>query len=228
MKSVFNYDGPFFSGLSRLADLLWLNVLFIVCSLPVFTIGASASALYYVTLKMARDEEGYITKSFFKSFKQNFLQGTAIWLILLAIGAVIAFDFRFVTNEMYASMIPGDTIRNVVLIATMAIGFIWLFVCVYVFAVLAKFDNTVKNTIRNAFFMSIRHLPQTILLVVILITPLVLMYFFNIAILLVFVMFSVEAYWSSKLLVKIFDLYLPKECNEEDLVPEGINEEKED
>lgn len=228
MKSVFNYDGPIFSGLSRLADLLWLNILFIICSIPIVTIGASATALYYVTLKMARDEEGYITKSFFKSFKQNFLQSTAIWIILAVIGAVIAFDFRFVTNDTYAAMIPGDTVRNIVLVATMAIGFLWLFVCVYVFAVLARFDNTVKNTIKNAFFISIRHLPKTILMIVIIIVPLILMYFFNIAILLVFVMFSVEAYLSSKQLVKIFDLYMPKENGEEDSVTEGIDEEKED
>ena len=72
MSRIFDVEGPLFSGLSRLADLFWLNVLFIVCSIPIFTIGASATALYYVTLKMVKNEECYITKSFFRSFKQNF------------------------------------------------------------------------------------------------------------------------------------------------------------
>lgn len=211
MRNVFNFEGPLFSGLSKMADLLWLNILFIVCSLPIFTIGASVTALYYVTLKMARDEEGYITKSFFKSFRQNFKQGTGIWLILLAIGFVLIFDLRFVTNEAYAVMIPSEAIKNVLMVSTMAIGVIWTFVYIYVFPILAKFDNTVKNTMRNAFFMSIRHLPKTLLMVVIYLIPLVLMYFFNVAILLVFIMFSMEAYFCSKNFVKIFDLYLPKE-----------------
>ena len=211
MRNVFNFEGPLFSGLSKMADLLWLNILFIVCSLPIFTIGASVTALYYVTLKMARDEEGYITKSFFKSFRQNFKQGTGIWLILLAIGFVLIFDLRFVTNEAYAVMIPSEAIKNVLMVSTMAIGVIWTFVYIYVFPILAKFDNTVKNTMRNAFFMSIRHLPKTLLMVVIYLIPLVLMYFFNAAIVLVFIMFSMEAYFCSKNFVKIFDLYLPKE-----------------
>ena len=73
MGKVFNFEGPVFSFLSRLADLFWLNLLFVICSIPVITIGASSTALYYVTLKMAKDEEGYITRSFFKSFKENTL-----------------------------------------------------------------------------------------------------------------------------------------------------------
>ena len=60
MSRAFNFEGPVFTFLSRLADLFWLNLLFIVCCIPVITIGAATTALYYVTLKMAKDEEGYI------------------------------------------------------------------------------------------------------------------------------------------------------------------------
>ena len=226
MKNAFNFEGPIFSGLSRLADLIWLNLLFIVCSLPIVTIGASATAMYYVTLKMARDEEGYITKSFFKSFKQNFKQGTGIWLILLVVILVLLFDFRFVTNDAYAAMISTEAVKNVLMVATMAVGVIWVFIYLYVFPILARFENSVKNTIRNAFFMSIRHLPKTLLMIVIYIVPVVLMYFFNTAMLLVFIMFSAIAYFCSKMFVKIFDLYTPKEDDAEEVADEEFMAEE--
>lgn len=72
--------------MGRAADLMILNIVFIICCLPIVTIGASLTALHYVTLKMVRNEESYIVKSFFKSFKQNFKQATIINLIMLLFG----------------------------------------------------------------------------------------------------------------------------------------------
>ena len=76
MNRFFNMDNKFFVFMGRVADLLLLNFLCILCCIPVVTAGASITALYYVTLKMARDEESYIARSFFRSFKQNFKQAT--------------------------------------------------------------------------------------------------------------------------------------------------------
>ena len=90
LQGLFNYDNPVWRFIGKLGDLIILNVLWIVCSIPIFTIGASTTAVYYVTLKMVRDEEDSTIKSFFRSFKSNFKQATAIWLILLAAGAVLA------------------------------------------------------------------------------------------------------------------------------------------
>jgi len=223
MRTFFNFDGPFFTHLSRLADILWLNILFIICCIPIFTIGAATTSLYYVTLKMVRDEESYITKSFFKSFKQNFLQATGIWLIILVVGIVIAMDYRMVVFEEYAYLIPSAAVRNVIMVASMVMIIVLANVTVYVFPILAKFDNTIKNTIRNAFLMSIRHLPYTVLLIIIPIVPIVLMYFSVHMYLLVVIMFSAEAYISSKLFVKIFDNYINPVVDEES--KEGVNEE---
>ena len=69
MNRFFNMDNKFFVFMGRVADLLLLNFLCILCCIPVVTAGASITALYYVTLKMARDEESYIARSFFRSFK---------------------------------------------------------------------------------------------------------------------------------------------------------------
>ena len=79
-------DNKFFVFMGRVADLMILNILCIICCIPIITIGASVTAMYYVTLKMTRNEESYIVRSFFKSFKENFKQATVIWLVALADG----------------------------------------------------------------------------------------------------------------------------------------------
>ena len=81
MGRIFSLDSPLFSFLNKVADLILLNILTMICCLPIITIGASMTALHYVVLKMVRDEESYIVRSYFKSFRQNFKQATIIWLI---------------------------------------------------------------------------------------------------------------------------------------------------
>ena len=78
-------------ALSRVADLMILNFLTLVCSIPVITAGAALTALHYSCLKMVRDEDSYLIKAYFKSFRENFRQATIIWvLLLLAVGAIAA------------------------------------------------------------------------------------------------------------------------------------------
>ncbi|MBO5999901.1 MAG: YesL family protein, partial [Lachnospiraceae bacterium] len=71
MGNLFSMDSPLMKVLSRVADLLILNLLTVVCCIPVITAGAAFSAMYYVLLKMVRGEEGYIVKQYFKAFKEN-------------------------------------------------------------------------------------------------------------------------------------------------------------
>ncbi len=79
----FNYDSPFWSFMSRIADLVIVNILWLVFCIPVFTIGASTAAMYRVTLNMVRGEGGGVVRSFWASFKLNFKQGVLLFLILL-------------------------------------------------------------------------------------------------------------------------------------------------
>ena len=95
LQGLFNYDNPVWRFIGKLGDLIILNVLWLITSIPIVTIGASTTALYYVTLKLVRDEDGYTIRSFFKSFKENFKQSTIIWLIMLAVGLLIGFDLYF-------------------------------------------------------------------------------------------------------------------------------------
>ena len=93
MGGLFDLDSPVMRFLSKMADLIILNLLAFVCCLPIFTIGASMTALHYVLLKIVRNEEGYVVRGFFKAFKSNFKQATVIWLILLAVLFVLLGDF---------------------------------------------------------------------------------------------------------------------------------------
>lgn len=158
MGKLFNLDSPVFSFLNKAADLIWLNILTFICCVPVFTIGASMTALNYVVLKMVRNEEGYITRAFFKSFKQNFKQATIIWLIELAVIAVLAGDFYILR---YALLDFPTWIK----VALLAVVVLFLISVMHLFPALAKFDNTIKNTIKNSFLMGILSLPKTILMI---------------------------------------------------------------
>lgn len=216
MERIFNFEGPVFSFLSRLADLFWLNLLFIVCSIPIVTIGASTTAMYYVTLKMAKNEEGYITQSFFKSFKQNFKQSTVIWLIYLVVSVVLVLDLRIANGGSLAGIFDSNAVSNVVIVSVSLMGVLLLMTETYVFPILAQFDNTVKNTVKNAFFISIRHLPYTFLMLVLAAIPVVLMWFTPAAFLLIFIIFALVAYINSTFFTKIFANYMPKESTEEE------------
>lgn len=214
MRNLFNMDNPVFRFLSRLADLMILNIIFLIFSLPVVTIGASSTALYYVALKIAANEEGYIFRSFWKSFRENFRQATIIWLIVLGVFLVLGLDFS-IMNNMTGSLVTAFR----VLIPAGAILF--FFFLLYVFPTLARFSNSIANTARNAFIMSIAHLPWTILLTVITVGSALITFLNGYTIVygvLFWIMmgFAVIAYLNSKIFVKIFARYMPEETEVSD------------
>lgn len=213
MNRFFSMDNKFFTIMNRVADLIILNLLFLVCSLPVVTIGASATALYYVALKMVRNEESYIFRSFLKSFKENFKQSTLIWVVMLLMGLLLYADFKII------DIIPG-TLISVVRYLLMVITFLYAMVLLFIFPLQSKFENTIRNTFKNALLMSIRHLPYTLLMLVISVVPMgatltipvVFLYGLLVWILLGF---SLTAFINSRFFVKIFDKYVPAKEEEE-------------
>ena len=165
---IFSLDSPLMNVLGKMADLMWLNILTMICCIPVFTAGAALTALHYMALKIVRNEECYITRGYFKSFKENFKQATAIWFIIMFAAAVIAGDIYIILNE-------DIELNNIIKIVIMIIGVLVIMTATFIFPLLAKFENTVKNTIKNAFFMSIWQFPKTILMIVFAVVPVVLM-----------------------------------------------------
>lgn len=224
MNRFFNMDNKFFVFMGRVADLILLNILCILCCIPIITAGASITSLYYVTLKMARDEESYIIRSFFHAFKQNFKQATIINIIMLLTAGVLFVDLRIAR--------AGDSVMYKGLFTLfIAVAFIYALILLYIYPILAKFYNSIKNTFVNAFLMSVRHLPQTALMLLISASPVLLFllmsytgaaHVLSILIMLFVLMgFATLAYWKSKLFVNIFDNYIPKDESEKSELEEA-------
>ena len=93
---MFGIDSKFYEVVSRIADLVVVNLLFVLCSLPIITIGASTTALYGVTKKMAENREGYIFRNYFRLFKENFKQSTIMWSILLLLALIPTIDLYII------------------------------------------------------------------------------------------------------------------------------------
>lgn len=207
MGKIFDYNSSFFAGISRVSDTIILNFLFVVCSIPIVTIGASATALYSVSMKSTRDEDVYAAKEFFKQFKQNFKESTAIWLILLLVAAFIGLDF-YMCSLMSNNML-STAFKFIFTVVSIVIGFVF----VYAFPLVARFENSVKNTLMNAILMSIKHLPYTLIMLVLTLMPiagfgLFSQYWGQIVFLDTCISFGVIAYMNSMLLNKIFNQYI--------------------
>ncbi len=154
--------------------------------------------MHYMALKIARDEECYITRDYFKSFKLNFRQATIIWLLMLFFILVLVGDFFILKNSQ---MQYG----NVLSIILTVVAVLLLFTCTFVFPVLAKFDNTILRTIKNSFFIGVLQFPKTILMMILSLVPAVLFIFVpRIIPIVVLFCFTAPAWVSAKLYSKFF------------------------
>ena len=157
MNSLLNPEGKVMIFFTRIAYSAYLNVLWFFCCLPIVTAGASTTALFYVTLKMAKDEEGNVTKSFFRAFRQNFKKATVIWLILLALGIVLALD-GYIFYHMRFENAFWAVGPSVFLGAAAAFAIVMM----SIFPLLAIFENTVKAMFLNSIMLGMRFLLCTV------------------------------------------------------------------
>lgn len=159
MNRLFNLDNPFMQFLFRVSDLIILNLIFMLSCIPIVTIGASISALHSVCLKIVRGQESYMWQGFWKAFRQNFKQGTILWIISILLFIFINMDYTILN----AVDIPFFSYVKVALGAVTTILFSMF---IYVFPIIAHFKCTIRQAIKNALFMTIGHLPFSIILVV--------------------------------------------------------------
>ena len=218
---IFDLDSPLMNVLNKMADLTWLNILTLICCIPIVTAGAAFPSMHYVALKIVRNEESYITRSFFKSFKTNFRQATLIWLLILLIAAVLGGDYYIITKS-------GIQFSSVLVILIMAAAVLVICTALYVFPVLAKFDNTIMGTIRNAFIMSILQLPKTVVMFVMAFFPLII-YLVSLRLIPIIFLFgfSLPAYASAMLYNKFFQKLEDQLLSEQEPAPEVSPEEDE-
>ncbi|MDU5109913.1 MAG: YesL family protein [Clostridium sp.] len=208
MEKIFAIDGKLYNFLSKVGDLTLLNILWIICCIPVFTIGASTTALYYVLMKIEKGEDPYIFRSFFHSFKENFLQATIVWGIIVLVSAILYFDFYFSSHVQ-------SGVAKLLVIPFILIAFFLLSTTCYVFPVMSFFKNSIKKTIINSFKMSIAHLPYTILIIIFALGPWGGIFLpsqnFMLAVFIDIVIgFSLFAWLSTHIFQKLFERYIPK------------------
>jgi uncharacterized membrane protein YesL len=164
MGSIFNPDSKFTHYTNKFSDLITLNLWFVLTSLPLVTIGASATAMHYVLLRIYRDELEYsITKNYFRAFRENFRQATAIWFVYVVFGAVLFVDLLFVTNPGFLKILV--TIVSILLVLSLS----WIFV------LQSRYANPVHATIRNAVVFTIMHPMDTVLMCALMLLPLLLL-----------------------------------------------------
>lgn len=209
MSKLFRMDSPLMRFLTKIADLMVLNILFCITSIPLITIGASWTALYSVTLKMVRDEEGSVSRSYFRSFRQNFRQATLLWLGVLVVLALLVLDIRAL-NGMAGGTAPGLLRVGVEILALLGI-----MVLQYLFPSLARFEASLADTLKNACMMALAHLPKTALMTAAAVGAVWITLINNTTIavgLMVWPLigFALMAFGNSGILRKIFDNYVPK------------------
>lgn len=211
MGKIFDMESPVMRFLNRVGDLLILNLLMMVCCIPVITIGAAYTAMHYVLLKMVRGEEGYLIKGFFKSFVQNFKQATLLWLMMLLVIAVYVGDILIFNYS-------GIVFPKALVIAVVAVAVFLAMIATYIFPILARFDNTIKNTIKNAAIFAFANLPRTLAMVVVYILPFIIGYFSAYSYVFIFMFgISLPAYGAAWIYSGIFKKFEPEDQQASDL-----------
>lgn len=159
----FSYESRFSQLLLKLCYACYLNLLWFVCSIPIVTIGASTTALYYASLKVVRDEDSHVAALFFRSFRQNFKQATVLWLILLGVGLFLGADGYILYHLRLSSNGTMAVMWTLILAVVIAAAVVWVIVAEYVFPLLASVANTNKAMLKNAFLIGTHYLFATIL-----------------------------------------------------------------
>lgn len=207
MKSIFNWDSPLIQKLALLTNLVALNILWLLCCIPVFTAGAATTALYYTVFKYLAGESDEVFHPFFRSFGGNFKQATLLWLPLLMLLVLLVFDGLFL-------IINGG--NAVLWIAFIASTWVFLVLHTYLFPLLARFEMKSKALFSTAISLFVLHLPASLLMAAMNLLPVVLMLFapadfLRWSILWIGLWFSLVAYLNGKLLLKIWSKHIPNQ-----------------
>lgn len=213
MNGLFSPDSLFVRVMSKAADLILLNVVFLLTCAPIFTIGASITALYTVCFRMGTPREGKLFADYFRAFRDNFRKGTALWLIAVAwigvtvLNAVLCYSLQGALHNMFLLFVM------LLVLAVLIFG--------YAFPLLSQFENTVKGTMKNALLLSIGYFPRSLIIGVVNVFPVALLLtnfvgFLRCALIWVAVWFAAAAYGNTMLLRKVFAPYLSNGEREDD------------
>lgn len=211
MFGIFNLDSPIGRAMNTVADIMILSVLWVVCSLPVFTVGAATTALYYASMRSVR-QEGSVFKDFFQAFRDNFKKSLMFTLLLAGAVLLIAGDFRIFSKVQLA----GESVLRVILYAVI---FLLIMIVSYFFPLLARYDAAVKAHIKNAFLLSISSPLTTLIVAAMNAAPILLflikpVWFFRVLPFITILWVGMAAHINSRILLKLFEKIQPSEENQ--------------
>jgi uncharacterized membrane protein YesL len=206
MNKILSNDSLFGRIFGKIGDVVFLNILFIIFSLPIITIGASYTAMEYTYMKQLREGDIALFKTFTKAFKSNFKQSTVSWLIILLLGMIIGVDLNTFGPDGVMSFTPFYYLF-------MLAGVLLFFMALYIFPVIGAFENSLKNLWIQSFFLAAKNVPFTLLMCLVVIAPLYLtissgIYFMFFVSLWIFFGFGLIGYILSFIYLRIFTPYL--------------------
>ena len=215
---LFNPDSRIMIFLSRVADLVILNILWLVCCIPVVTIGASTTAMYHVIRHWQKDSVSSIMRDFFQSFKEDFKQATPVYLILLIPTAAVVMNAMMIFNPENSAAVP-----SYLLVIWFISALILLFISSFVYPVMAFFADSIFKTLRNAMVLALANLPRTILISILNLLPVILLFvnlsfFLQSSIFWLMIGGALVAYLNMSILKPVFKKLVPSEF--EDTVPD--------
>ena len=164
MKEQNKLKDSFLTFFHNLFDLMAANILWLLCSLPVITVGPATCGLYAVTLKLARSESVHPLRDFFVGFKSNFGPGVALGLICTVLPVVAAGDGWFALQQT-------GMVRNLYLVIAILLAVIWLILISYTFALQVMFDSPWRMQMLNAFKLAVIAPGKTVMIWLILLIP---------------------------------------------------------
>ena len=208
MKNLFRLDSPFMLFLAAVWDLIVLNLLFLICCIPIVTIGPAAAALYTCTMRMVRKEGDVGAKAFFIAFGQNFKKSFVLWLIYIAVAVMLVVNVWLMVNSGndYST---GIKIACVFVLAVYAASVSW------VFPLQARFENPVLTTLRNSLVFSIANPLRTLCVIICTVFPFAFLYlqtvlFLRLGWFWLLLGFAVLAYVNSMSFVKVTEKVIQK------------------
>ena len=207
MKELFNLNSPWVQRFAMLTNLVMLNVLWLICCIPIFTAGAATSALYYTVFQYHAKEDDAVLRPFFRAFKTDFKQSTLLLLPFLAVLTLLVFDMVYLISHE-----TGIAILFLLIIAI----FLVMGMMAHLFPLVARFDMNIKALLRTAFSLMILHLPATVTVIALTFLPIFLLVFFpslflRLGVAWAGVWFSLIAYLFGKFLLKIWDKHTPSD-----------------
>ncbi len=198
MGKIFGYDSPAMRFVRLGMNLILLNMLTILCCIPLFTIGASLSAAHSAAVRLRRDE-GHVSANFFEAFVDNFKQATLVWLIFVAVVVFFISDYYICTQ---LDWMITDVAQVVLVVLALALCLISM----WLYPLIARYENKLRHTLKNAATMTVAYLPSTFAMLIVTLLPVGLFLLVAEAFIVVLAVgISLPIYLNSALYCKIFD-----------------------